>query len=135
MATLATEIAVPLKNRPGQVAAVGAALGKAGVNVQGGSAYATGRTGVARMLFADKDVARAKRALAAAGYRLRKSDVRKVVVASIANKPGTLARLTGKIAKAGINLDGLYSAGGTRKQVKIVLGVGKNAAKARRALR
>ncbi len=135
MATLATEISVTTKHRPGQLAALSAALGKAGVNIASLAAHAAGRTGTIRLLFADKDVARARRAIEAAGFKLRKSDLRKVVLASMANKPGALARVSGRLAKVGLNLDSLYAAGQTRKRVTLAIGVGKNAARAKRALK
>jgi len=135
MATLATEISVTTKHRPGQLASLSAALGKAGINIASLTAHAAGRTGTIRLLFADKDVARARRTIEAAGFRLRKSDVRKVVLASVAHKPGALARLAARLAKAGLNLDSLYATGQTRKRMTIAIGVGKNAAKAKRALK
>jgi len=135
MATLATEISVTAAHRPGQLASLSAALGKAGINIASLTAHAAGRSGTIRLLFADKDVARARRTIEAAGFKLRKSDVRKVVLASMANKPGALSRITGRLAKAGLNLDSLYGAGATRKRVTIAIGVGKNAAKAKRALK
>lgn len=135
MATLATEIAVTTTNRPGQLAALSGALGTAGINIASLTAHAAGRTGTIRLLFTQKDVTRARHAITKAGFKVRKSDVRKVVLVSIGHKPGSLARLTGRLAKAGLNLDSLYGAGQTRKRVTVAIGVGKNAAKAKRALK
>lgn len=134
MATLTTEISLSLPNRPGQLAAVGTALGNAGVSIASVSAAAAGKAGVIRLLFAQKDTSKAKRALEKAGFKIRKSDVRKIVTISVANKAGALGRVAGRLAKAGVNVDSAYIASQTRKRATVALGVGKNAAKAKRAL-
>ena len=135
MAKLSTEIALTLPNRPGELAALGRALSKADVNIAAISSFASGRSGTIRLLFADRDATAARRALKAAGYRVNKSGVRKVVTVSGADKPGTLARLAGRLSKAGLNIDSAYVAGQTRRRTILAFGVGKNAAKAKRALR
>lgn len=134
MAKLATEITLTAPNRPGQLAAIGKALADAGVNIAALSATAVGRGGTIRLLFANEDGTRARRALEAAGYRVGKAAVRKVVTVSGAHKPGTLARVAGRLAKARVNIDSAYLAGQTRRRVTLALGVGKDAAKAKRAL-
>lgn len=134
MAKLATEIIVTAPNRLGQLAAIGRSLADAGVNIAAISANASGRAGTIRLLFANEDGATARRALEGAGYRIGKSGIRKVVTVSGAHKPGTLARVADRLAKAKVNIDSAYLAGQTRKRVTLALGVGKDAAKAKRAL-
>ena len=134
MAALTTEISLALPNRPGQLAAVGTALGQASVSIQSVSASTAGRDATVRLLFAAKDTAKAKRALTKAGFRIRKSDVRKIVTVSVTNKAGSLGRVAGRLAKAGLNVDSAYIAGQSKKRSTVALGVGKNAAKAKRAL-
>ncbi len=134
MAKLATEITLTAPNRPGQLAAIGKSLADAGVNIAAISANASGRGGTIRLLFANEDGAPARRALEAAGYRVGKSRIRKVVTVAGAHKPGTLARLAGRLAKARVNVDSVYLVGQTRKRVTLAFGVGKDAAKAKRAL-
>lgn len=59
------DLAIALDNRPGALAGMGEALGRAGVSVEGGGAFAVDGRGVAHFLFSDGDAAR--KALEAAG--------------------------------------------------------------------
>lgn len=70
------DLEIALENRPGALAEMGEALGRAGVSIEGGGAWVVGGTGVAHFLFEDGDAARA--ALEAAGIRVVK--VRDVLV-------------------------------------------------------
>ena len=62
------DLAIALENRPGALAEMGEALGRAGVSVEGGGAWVVGGEGVAHFLFADGAAAVA--ALEAAGIRV-----------------------------------------------------------------
>jgi hypothetical protein len=52
------DLAIALDNRPGALAEMGEALGKAGVSVEGGGAFVVNGEGVAHFLFADGAAAR-----------------------------------------------------------------------------
>lgn len=52
------DLAVRLEHRPGALAELGEALGKAGVSVEGGGAFSVGGEGIAHFLVADPDAAR-----------------------------------------------------------------------------
>ena len=56
------DLTILLEDRPGTLADMGEALGRAGVSVEGGGAWIVGGTGVAHFLVTDADTAR--RALA-----------------------------------------------------------------------
>ena len=100
------DVAIALENRPGALAAMGEALGKAGVSIEGGGAWVVAGVGVAHFLFADGDAARA--ALEAAGIEVLA--VRDVVVQRLKQAvPGQLGRLTRRMAEAGVNIEVLYS--------------------------
>ena len=84
------------------LAAIGGALGAAGVGLEGGGMWA----GVAHYLISDPDAARA--ALAAAGIPV--VALRPVLLARLdADVPGALGRLMGRLADAGVRLEAQYS--------------------------
>ncbi len=100
------DLAIDLDDRPGTLAAMGEALGKAGVSVEGGGAWVVNGRGVAHFLFADGEAARS--ALEAAGIRVLA--VRDVVVQRLKQAvPGQLGKLTRRMADAGVNIEVLYS--------------------------
>ena len=100
------DLEIELENRPGALAEMGAALGRAGVSVEGGGAWVVGGRGVAHFLFAHGAAARA--ALEAAGIRVLAE--RDVVLQRLAqDEPGQLGKLTGRMADAGVNIEVLYS--------------------------
>lgn len=100
------DLSIALENRPGALAEMGEALGKAGVSVEGGGAWVVGNEGAAHFLFEDGDAARA--ALEAAGIQVLA--VRDVVVQRLKQAvPGQLGKLTRSMAEAGVNIEVLYS--------------------------
>ena len=100
------DLAIALENRPGALADMGEALGRAGVSVEGGGAWVVGNEGVAHFLF--HDGAAARRALEAAGIRVLAE--RDVVVQRLKQAvPGQLGQLTRRMAEAGVNIEVLYS--------------------------
>jgi hypothetical protein len=109
------DLTVALEDRPGALADVGEATGKAGINVEGMSGDA--REGaVVHLLVEDASATRA--ALAGAGLEV--SDERDVLVVEVEDRPGTLGEVTRKLADAGVNIDLVYTTFGG---VKVVLGV------------
>jgi hypothetical protein len=102
------DLALTLDDRPGALAAMGAALGRAGVSVEGGGAWVVGGKGIAHFLIADKDEASARHALEAAGITL--DAVRDVLVQRLRQDvPGQLGLLCRRMADAGVNIEALYS--------------------------
>jgi hypothetical protein len=102
------DLAIVLDDRPGALARMGAALGQAGVSVEGGGAWVVGAQGVAHFLVADDDEAAAVRALADAGITL--AAVRDVLVQRLRQDvPGQLGLLCQRMADAGVNIEVLYS--------------------------
>jgi hypothetical protein len=100
------DLEIALENRPGALAEMGAALGRAGVSVEGGGAWVVDGRGVAHFLFADGAAARA--ALEAAGIRVLAE--REVLVQRLDQaRPGQLGELTRRMAEAGVNIEVLYS--------------------------
>lgn len=100
------DLAIQLDNRPGALAEMGEALGRAGVSIEGGGAFVVDGNGIAHFLF--EDGAAARRALDAAGIRVLAE--REVVVQRLNQAvPGQLGALTRRMADAGVNIEVLYS--------------------------
>lgn len=100
------DLTIELEDRPGALAEMGAALGRAGVSVEGGGAWVVDGRGVAHFLVADGEAARS--ALEAAGIRV--AAAREVVVQRLDQaRPGQLGELTRRMAEAGVNIEVLYS--------------------------
>lgn len=100
------DVTIHLEDRPGALAGMGEALGRAGVSIEGGGAWVVDGKGAAHFLFRDGDAARA--ALEAAGIKVLA--VRDVLVQrlrqGVAGQLGMLAR---RMADAGVNIEVLYS--------------------------
>lgn len=100
------DLAVSLENRPGALAEMGDALGRAGVSIEGGGAFVVNNEGVAHFLFEDGGAAR--RALEAVGIRVLEE--REVLVQRLnQSEPGQLGKVTRRMADAGVNIEVLYS--------------------------
>ncbi len=100
------DLCIRLEHRPGALAELGEALGRAGVSVEGGGAFAVGQTGLAHFLVADAPAARA--ALARAGIEVVAD--REVLVQRLdQDRPGQLGLLCRRMADAGVNIEALYS--------------------------
>lgn len=100
------DLSVVLVDRPGALAKMGEALGRAGVSVEGGGAWVVDGRGAAHFLVADASAARA--ALEAAGITV--AAVREVIVQKLdQGVPGQLGRLARRMADAGVNIEVLYS--------------------------
>ena len=101
-----TDLQIALENRPGALAEMGDALGKAGVSIEGGGAFVVNGQGVAHFLFQDGKAAR--RALETAGIRVVKE--REVLIQRLRQaEPGQLGKITHRMAEAGVNIEVLYS--------------------------
>src|SRR5215470_10563573 len=100
------DLAIALENRPGALAEMGEALGRAGVSIEGGGAWVVDGKGVAHFLF--EDAAAARKALEAAGIQVLAE--REVLVQRLKQDvPGQLGALTRRMAEAGVNIEVLYS--------------------------
>lgn len=100
------DLSIVLENRPGALAEMGEALGRAGVSIEGGGAWVVGGSGAAHFLF--QDGAAARRALENAGIRVLEE--RDVIVQRLKQAvPGQLGQLTRRMAEAGVNIEVLYS--------------------------
>ena len=100
------DVSIDLADRPGALADMGEALGRAGVSVQGGGAWVVAGAGRAHFLVADGAAARA--ALERAGIGV--NAVREVVVLRLhQGRPGQLGLVCRRLADAGVNIEVQYS--------------------------
>jgi hypothetical protein len=108
---MATDLRVEAEDSPGQLAAIGGELGKAGINIDGFCAAVAGGRGVVHLLVEDADGAR--QALQGAGYTV---DAAKeaLVLSSVEDRPGYLGEMAGRLAEAGVNIEVAYLGTGTR---------------------
>jgi hypothetical protein len=108
---MATDLRVEAEDSPGQLAAIGGELGKAGINVDGFCAAVAGGRGVVHLLVEDADGAR--QALEGAGYTVT-AETEALVLSSVEDRPGYLGEMAGRLAEAGVNIEVAYLGTGTR---------------------
>lgn len=118
------EFVVPLENKPGTLAEVATALGKANIDILGYLLEAQGDFGVLRIVTSEP--AKTEAWLKGANRPFRANDV---IIATVQPQPGELGRITTTLAKSGVNVTASYAtqAGGLAFAVD-------NATTARKAL-
>jgi hypothetical protein len=100
------DLEIALEHRPGALADMGEALGRAGVSIEGGGVFAVNGVGVAHFLFTDGTAA--QEALERAGIRVVAA--REVLVQKLRQgEPGQLGRIARRMAEAGVNIEVQYS--------------------------
>ena len=100
------DLEVRLPDTPGSLALMGAALGNAGISVEGGGAWVVAGNGIAHFLFHDGIAAR--RAIEAAGIEVVScSQVLRLRLQQ--ETPGQLGLISRQLAKAKVNIEVLYS--------------------------
>jgi hypothetical protein len=99
-----TDFTISLFHRPGTLAAASAALGQAGINIEGACAFVCGEQGVYHLLVSDAE--RGRRALIDAGFDVLAE--RHVALTPVEHRPGAAAELLGRIAALGMSVDLLY---------------------------
>jgi hypothetical protein len=108
---MAFDLVIDIENTPGALAEVAAAISDAGVNIAAATCLGTGAQAELHILVKHAEAAKHALAISHVGV----SREREVVVVEVEDRPGVLADLTRKIAKAGVNLDLVYVA--TRNRV------------------
>ena len=108
---MAVDLVIDIDNTPGALARVAAAISDAGVNIA--AATCTGPGERAELHILVPHAGAAKHALSISHLVVTRE--REVVVVDVEDRPGVLADLTRKIARAGVDLDLVYVA--TRSRV------------------
>lgn len=100
------DLMIELDDAPGTLAAMGEALGDAGISVEGGGAFVVDGRGIAHFLF--EDAAPARTVLERAGIRVLAED--DVLVQKLnQSEAGQLGKLCRSMAENGVNIRTLYS--------------------------
>jgi hypothetical protein len=126
---MATDLTLVLDDRAGQLAHMGAALGDAGVNIEGFCVTTHDGIGVVHVLVENAMVS--QNALILADIKVEgEADAVVIDLTDEADHPGALGRLAAKVATAGVNISIAYLA--TRNRAVLVTSDNQ---KAREALR
>ncbi|MEM3030377.1 MAG: ACT domain-containing protein [Candidatus Micrarchaeia archaeon] len=110
------QITVLVENRVGALADVTEALGASGVNIKSISAQGSGNEGVIRLITEDERTA--VNALEKAGFRVSVGDVMTI---KLRHRPGELAKIARKLARAGVNIECIYQLSSDRESAELVL--------------
>ena len=108
---MAVDLVIDIENTPGALAQVAAAISDAGVNIAAATCVGPAERAELHILVPHAEAARHSLAIS----HVAVTREREVVVIDVEDRPGVLADLTRKIAKAGVNLDLVYVA--TRNRV------------------
>jgi hypothetical protein len=108
---MAFDLVIDIENTPGALADVAAAISDAGVNIAAATCLGPGERAELHILVPHAEAARHALSIS----HLAVTREREVVVVDVADRPGVLADLTRRIAKAGVDLDLVYVA--TRNRV------------------
>src|ERR1700750_806245 len=100
------DLVIEIENEPGALARIAAAISDAGVNLAAATCLGTADRVELHVLVPHAEAARHALSLS----QLAVSREREVVVVEVEDRPGVLADLTRKVAKAGIDLDLVYVA-------------------------
>lgn len=108
---MSVDLVIDIDNTPGALADVAAAISDAGVNIAAATCIGTGERAELHILVPHGEAARHMLGIS----HLAVTREREVVVVDVEDRPGVLADLTRRIAKAGVDLDLVYIA--TRNRV------------------
>ena len=108
---MAVDLVIDIENTPGALAQVAAAISDAGVNISAATCIGPGDRAELHILVPHAGAARHSLAIS----HVAVTREREVVVVDVEDRPGVLADLTRRIAKAGVDLDLVYVA--TRNRV------------------
>ena len=111
---MAVDLVIDIENQPGALADVATAISDAGVNIAAATCVGPGERAELHILVPHAEAV--KHALAISHVAVTRE--REVVVVDVHDRPGVLADLARKVARAGVNLDLVYIA----TQNRIVFG-------------
>src|SRR3954447_26413702 len=103
---MAFDLVIDIENNPGALAEIAAAISDAGVNIAAATCVGPGERAELHILVPRAEPV--KHALAISHVGVTRE--REVAVVDVEDRPGVLADLTRKIARAGVDLDLVYIA-------------------------
>lgn len=124
-----TELTIVAKDRVGLLADISDALAKDGINIEFVSVEATSSTAIVHLKVANSPAA--KKSLTAAGFRV--VDKHNLLL-RLKDRPGELAKVSRKLADAGINIKNVYILDAARNEKIMAMDTSDNA-KARTVLK
>ena len=108
------DLTVVVPDRPGTLAQIAEAVGKAGINIEGFSGDNIEGTAVLHLLV--EDARSVRKIMENAGLEIR--DERDVLVIDTEDRPGALGSVAHRISETGLNIDFFYGVRG-----RLILGV------------
>ena len=105
---------VDLMNKPGELARLAETIAQKGINIIGFAGATASGTGT--VVLVTNDEAGTRSAMSEKGFRAREVEL---VMASLENKPGSLAAAAKKLADAGINIEAALPTGMSGENVSI----------------
>jgi hypothetical protein len=108
---MAVDLVIDIENTPGALAQVAAAISDAGVNIAAATCIGPGERAELHILVPHAGAAKHLLGIS----HLAVTREREVVVVDVEDRPGVLADLTRRVARAGVDLDLVYVA--TRNRV------------------
>jgi len=100
------QITILTENRVGALADICTELGNVGVSIKSINAQGQGDYGVVRLV--TEDDATAKKVLEKAGFKINVSDV---LIVTVADRAGELAKIARKLANSGVDIECIYVLG------------------------
>jgi len=122
------QFSVFVDDKVGELARVAEALAQNAINIRGLAADRLGPRPAIKMITDDE--ASTRKALKKAGLDFEESEV---VVIDLIDRPGEIAKVARKTARAGVNIDSVFLIGKKNTPAAIALGT-KDAKKAKKAL-
>ncbi len=119
-----------IQDKPGELAKVCELLGNNGVNIKAIASERSAKRPMVKIVTDDEVTAKA----ALSRVPGISFDLKDVIVVRLLDKPGELAKITKRLAKAAINVDSIYLLGKTEGTTEMVLTV-DNPKKAEEVLR
>jgi hypothetical protein len=108
---MAVDLVIDIENTPGALAEVAAAISDAGVNIAAATCIGSGKRAELHVLAPHAEAAKHLLGIS----HLAVTREREVVVIDVEDRPGVLADLARRVARAGVDLDLVYVA--TRNRV------------------
>jgi hypothetical protein len=122
------DFAIHIGHKPGELARVAHALGRAGVNLRSVAAMAVGNQGMLRVIPDDVDAAR--NALKESNIRF---DEHEVVTILLENQAGEVENIAAKLANASVDIHAMYVVGLEGDLVELAI-ISDDAKKAKKVL-
>ena len=110
------QITVLTENRVGALSDVCTELANVGVNIKSITAQGQGDYGIIRLV--TEDVNTAKNVLEKAGFKLTVSDI---LIVSLADRPGEMAKIARKLSNAGVDVECIYILGKEGDKVQVAI--------------